>query len=165
MRGQKSNALKLLEGNRRKVKTASLTAEPQAVGMPRLPVHLTAEEQRLWADVVASLPLGLLTRADEGALERYAVAWSRFRETQIKIRQTGVLVQSSWGPIRNPLLIVQERAAMEMNRAGAELGLSPAARSRMTAPDTAGADPMELLLGPEGDPNGAWATPGLKPRR
>lgn len=155
----KPNQLKLIEGNRSKVKQDRLTAEPPGLGYPREPDHLSPEELGLWRDVVRSLPLGLLTRADEGILERYAVAWARYREVGRIVAETGLMVMTRQGPIRNPLLAVQTAAAKEMHSAGAEIGLSPAARSRMSAPDASDTDPMELLLGPDGDPDGAWATP------
>lgn len=154
----KPKQLKLLEGDRSKVGKANIPDEPQGLGRPRVPIHLDADERKLWADMVASLPVGLLTRADEATLERMAVAWWRFRATTATIRKTGYLVQSPMGPIRNPLLVVQNVAAKEMHAAGSELGLSPVARARMTTAGLENDDPMALLLGADEDPAGAWST-------
>ena len=157
-RPKKPSAIKIAEGNRMKVAKAQLKPDPRGIGRPQLPLHLTEVERRLWSDVVASLPIMLLSRADEAVLERMAVAWAEFREVQETIRKTGKLVQSPQGPARNPLLIVREKAAREMHLAGEVLGLSPVARARLTDIETAEDDPMELLLGMDGDPAGAWST-------
>lgn len=159
-KGQKPKPalVKQLEGNRSKIARAKLLADPRGNGVPRVPAHLSADERALWSDVVRSLPVGLLTRADEGCLERYAIAWARFREASKKITMSGLLIQSSLGPIRNPLLVVQNVAAKEMHAAGSELGLSPVSRARMAAPGSFEDDPMELLLGMDEDETGAWST-------
>ena len=45
-----------------------------------------------------------------------------------------------------------------MHASGSELGLSPAARARLTNFEMAEDDPMEFLLGHEDDPASAWST-------
>ena len=156
---RKPRAIKRLEGNRRKVARAELEKEePRGMGRPRLPVHLSTEERRLWSDVVSSLPSDLLSQADEAVLERFVVAWAEFRDAHVKITKTGTLVQSPQGPIRNPLLTVRHQAAREMHLAGGEIGLSPVARARLTTEGREEDDPMALLLGDDLDPAGAWAS-------
>jgi P27 family predicted phage terminase small subunit len=158
MKGEKPKPakIKILEGNRRKVAKAKIGTDPRGIGLPRLPMHLNQEEQRLWVVITGSLPVGLLSQADESMLERMAVAWCRFRQVHATIEKTGLLVQSPMGPIRNPLLVVEKAAALEMHSCGSELGLSPVARARLSAPDTVNEDPMALLLGPDENPDGAW---------
>jgi P27 family predicted phage terminase small subunit len=156
---KKPMQVKVLEGNRAKVAQKQLYApEPQVFGPPKPPTRLKPDERRLWADVVRSLPVGLLGRADEGVIERYVVAWARFIDATAQIHRIGLMVQSPMGPIRNPLLVVQNVAAKEMHAAGSEIGLSPVARARMASPQNTADDPMALLLGPDGDPDGAWST-------
>jgi P27 family predicted phage terminase small subunit len=157
-RPKKPTQIKILEGNRGKFAKASLKPDARGIGRPRMPAHLIPEEQELWQDVIASLPVGLLSRADEAALERMAVAWAEFREAQQMIRKTGKLVQSPQGPVRNPLFVIRNQASREMHLAGEVLGLSPVARARLAASETPDDDPMALLLGPDDDPNGAWST-------
>jgi P27 family predicted phage terminase small subunit len=161
-RPKKPTQIKILEGNRGKFAKASLKPDPRGIGQPRMAAHLTKKERELWQDVVASLPVGLLSRADEQALERMAVAWAEYRDAKETIRKTGKLVHSPQGPVRNPLFVIRNQAERAMHQAGEVLGLSPVARARLSAPDTANDDPMALLLGPDGDPNGAWST--LPPR-
>jgi P27 family predicted phage terminase small subunit len=160
-RKPKPKVLKLAEGNRRQRGLASIKDDPQGLGTPRVPVHLTADERKIWADIVGSLPDGLLSRADDLILERMAVAAARWRAATETIRKSGYLVQSPQGPVRNPLLVVQSVAAREMHAAGSELGLSPASRARLAAPTARDDDPMALLLGMDGDED--WpATPRTK---
>jgi P27 family predicted phage terminase small subunit len=150
--------IKRLEGNRRKVARAAIGTDPAGLGQPRLPATLGGEAARLWADVVRSLPVGLLSAADNAALEAFAREWQTYREADAMIQKTGLLIQSPQGPLRNPLLSVRNNACRNMTALGSVLGLSPAARARLSAPGHAEDDPMELLLGMEGDPAGAWST-------
>jgi P27 family predicted phage terminase small subunit len=154
----KPAAIKIAEGNRRKVAKAELKEDPRGIGSPRLPGRLTEVEQQLFLDIVASLPVGLLSRADESALEAYAVEWATFRESDTKIKASGLLIQTPQGPIRNPLLAVRNNSVKAMTSIGSNIGLSPVARARLAAPGAGADDPMELLLGMDGDPAGAWST-------
>jgi P27 family predicted phage terminase small subunit len=154
----KPSAIKIAEGNRRKVAKAQLKEDPRGKGRPELPPNLSALETQLWLNVVDSLPDGLLSRADEGALESFAREWATYREADEKIKKSGLLVQSPQGPIRNPLLVVRNYAVRNMISLGGVLGLSPVARARLAAPGAGAEDPMELLLGMDGDPAGAWST-------
>jgi P27 family predicted phage terminase small subunit len=157
-RHRRPGPIKELEGNRAKQGKAKLKPDPRGIGQPRMPDHLTEIERELWADVVASLPVGLLSRADDAVLERMATAWARWRRVKIKIDETGDLVKSSMGPVRSPLYPVLHAAEREMQSCGEVLGLSPVSRARLVAPGAAAEDPMELLLGMDGDPAGAWST-------
>lgn len=157
-KGQKPKpiAIKKAEGNRSKVAKADLEDFVEGKGSPRVPMHLSAMERQLWAHIVQSLPDGLLSRADEMMLEKVAIYWARFRDVQRQIVATGLLIHSAQGAVRNPLLVVQNQCARELQAACSELGLSPVARARMTSFAAETDDPMELLLG--GEEEGAWAT-------
>ena len=86
-----------------------------------------------------------------------AVAWATFRlQTTILINQSGLLTRGQRGePVYNPLLRVRTAATEEMHACGQVLGLSPLARSRLTAPDQEDTDPLSVLLGPHGK---AWGS-------
>lgn len=154
-RKPKPQQMKNLEGNRSKVSKAELAMEePQGKGQPRMPPGMSADEQELWLDVVSSLPVGLLSRADENTIERAARYWAMFRESADMVAKTGLMVRSSFGPVKNPALAIMNMAAKQLQAAGSELGLSPVARARLVAPKNWEDDPMTLLLG--GDEDGAW---------
>lgn len=169
MRGgnnKKPAIIKVLEGNRRKVGKARIGVDPAGLGRPQPPIGLTEIERGLWEEVVGSLPKNLLSRADNAILERFCIAWARFRDCQSKIKATGLLVQSPQGPVRNPLLVAQNAAAKEMHATGGELGLSPVARARLNTTTPPGEeDPLDYLMGMgEGESNSDWMPPPLNKR-
>src|SRR4051812_29239780 len=92
-------------------------AEPEPVGRPRQPRHLSAEAQARWRDIVESLPVELLTRADDATLERAAQAWAVYRETAVKLDASGLLVKGRMGEaIKNPLLSIMRQASADLDR-------------------------------------------------
>lgn len=161
-RQRRPAALRKREGDRSKVGARKfveqLAAEPRGIGMPQMSEHLSPEAARLWRDVVAALPAGLLSGADCCLLEIFCCEWQTFREADRDIQRRGLLVRSRAGRIRNPSLAIRDQAARLMFTVGAAIGLSPASRARLIAPSTADADPLSLLLGDDGDPAGAWST-------
>jgi P27 family predicted phage terminase small subunit len=156
-RKPKTALVKKLEGNRRKLGRAKLADDLAVEGAPVLPPYFDTVHTYLWRETLKALPAGLLHRADTGCLERFTVGWAQFRSVTRKILESGELVRGIDGqPVRNPLLAVQKAAASMMDRAGADLGLSPAARARIGNPVHAEDDPMSLLLA--GDPDDPWST-------
>ncbi len=130
----KSKIIKLAEGNRSNVGLHRIYDEPQGLGHPRMPPGLNELAEEMWLDTVSSLPDGVLTRADEAALEAYAVNWSVFRQAREKLDKTG-------------LLVVMNNAVKAMMSTGSELGLTPAGRARLAHPEKWDSDPITLLLG------------------
>jgi len=154
-RKPKPKQIKEIEGNRSKVSKAQMAMEePHGKGTPRMPPAMTSEEEELWLDIVASLPVGLLSRADENTIERAARYWAMFRQAADMVAKTGLMVRSNFGPVKNPALAIMHDAAKLLQVATSELGLSPVARARMVSPKNWEDDPMTLLLG--GDDDGAW---------
>jgi|SRR5215203_1426363 len=155
---RKPAKIRHLEGNRSQT---PIPREIEPQGRPRCPGHLTEAEQARWKDIVASLPVEVLTRADEQVIERMAVAWTAYREACEALRKTGgTLVDRQFGNVvRNPLLIVKKQTVEEMNSCGMQLGLSPAARTRIAAPPEVDDDPLAVLLGPQGK---AWSDENRK---
>jgi P27 family predicted phage terminase small subunit len=154
-RARKPTVIRALEGNRGHRPLPP--GEPIGKGRPRMPDYLSAEARELYADIVASLPEDLLTRADESTLERAATAWAQFREATRQVNASGLLIKGLLGaPVKNPLLTVQKQAAQELEACSAGLGLSPAARARISAPEHVDDDPLEQLFGGDND-NGARA--------
>lgn len=155
----KPSLVKRLEGNREKLGKDRVKVDPTGIGHIQPPTSLKADEKKLFLAVIAALPPDLLSRADEGIVERYAVAWARFRRCNADIRKQGVMVKRGRQLFRNPLIEVMDKMAREMHRAGGEIGLSPVARARMATAPMPDQDPMAALLGDDLDPSGAWSTP------
>ena len=146
-----------IEGNRSK---RDIPAVPEPTGMPKPAPALTAEEKGMFRDLVTSMPDGVYSQADSPTLERFVRAWARYRKCQREIDRNGLLITktpSSKVLIRNPYLNLQREASDEMHRCSTELGLSPVARMRISAPKNVDTDPLELLL--DGRQDGAYYTP------
>lgn len=154
---KKPTAIKIAEGNRAKVGKKHLRPDVAGLGRPRIPSNLTADERKIFVEVVASLPPELMTRADEGCLEQYVVAWARFRRMKKIIDDEDEVLSGPNGKYRHPALIVLEKASLEMSRCGSLLGLSPVARARLAAPSSGPDDPMAALLGMD-NAEGDWTT-------
>jgi len=118
------------------------------LGTPETPAHLTSVERERWDEIIGSLPMNLLTRADTSMLERMAIAWATFRETTARIHASDLVVQGREGAVvRNPLVVIRGQAAQEMQTCAMSLGLSPYARTKLTAPeDGRKPDFLELLV-------------------
>jgi P27 family predicted phage terminase small subunit len=76
-----------------------------------------------------------------------AVAWATFREITLALNEKTVVRGKDGNVVRNPLLIVQKQAAEEMHLCGMALGLSPYARTRLTAKREDEDDLLSVLMG------------------
>ncbi len=141
MRGRKPvpTALRILRGNPGKRPLPK--AEPVvAAAVPEAPSHLQPEARAEWDRVVPELRAArLLTKLDRAALAAYCVAYGRWVEAELKLRELGVIVKAPSGfPMLSPYLLVANKALEQMQKALAEFGMSPSSRVRVTAADAAG---------------------------
>lgn len=114
-----------------------VVAPPQAVpAVPDMPEWLTPDAQDMWERVTPELErLGLLGRIDLGALSAYCECWSTWRAAREVVHFEGIIAEGRDGnPVRNPAVMVANAASSEMRAWAVQLGLTPAARQRMTAP-------------------------------
>ena len=85
--------------------------EPEPSGHPQLPTHLGPAERVVWTRVMATMPKGVITAADEAILEAYCSAVVTWREADAMIHRSGLMVRGPEGqPTQNPLLRVRNRA-------------------------------------------------------
>jgi P27 family predicted phage terminase small subunit len=126
------SALKVADGNRGKRR---IDPDLNAHGKPECPDYFSADQRLRWQRLMAVLPNKLLAAADTAIVERFIVAWQRFRDCEIMIAKSGMLIQTPTGPKRNPLLGIQLHCDRVMAGAGIELGLSPVARARLARPE------------------------------
>lgn len=134
MRGRKPKptAVKRLAGN--PGKRALNNAEPRPrVVRPRPPAHLSDEEKEKWKSVVEKLhPLGLVTVLDLDQLSTYCVIWMRWVKAEKMVREKGEIIKTAAGNIiQNPYLSIANRALDQLNKLGAEFGMTPSSRSRV----------------------------------
>lgn len=146
MRGRKPHPthLKLVKGDpgrgRRPINKNE--AHPERA-LPKPPAHLQDEAKVEWGRVVDELyNLGLLTNLDRAALGAYCQAYARWATAEEALARMaakdpvtqGLLIQTKQGnAIQNPLVGAANKAAADMVRYAAEFGMTPSARSRISA--------------------------------
>jgi P27 family predicted phage terminase small subunit len=137
-------ALKVLRGNPSKRPVNEREPRPPAT-TPRCPPHLSKEARREWRRTAKLLAeMGLLTSVDRAALALYCEAWARWVEAEQALQKYGVVMKSPNGfPVPSPYLGIATRAMEQVRHLLAEFGMSPASRSRVSAPSPADGDEDE----------------------
>ena len=141
--------LKLLRGNPGHEKLNTDEPQPQqAPDIPPAPDWLTGYAFDEWDRIVTELyRLRLLTVVDIQPLAAYCQAYKRWRMAEEALERMGekdlmthglILKGRSGNAVENPLAITAHKAAMAMVRYASEFGLTPAARSRISAADAIG---------------------------
>lgn len=99
---------------------------------PTAPSHIPADVVDTWNTIVADLTeRQLLTEATLGSVETYVAALSTMRQAQKAITKHGVLVTGAEGAMKpNPASGLLWRSQAVVARLAAELGLTPASRSK-----------------------------------
>ncbi|KAB2882704.1 MAG: phage terminase small subunit P27 family [Albidovulum sp.] len=136
MRGRKPNpaALRRLNGN--PGKRGYNPAEPvPPQGLPDCPPHLSELARAEWHRIAATLhDMGVLTLVDRAVLAAYCQAWGRWVEAGEKLKETPVMLKTPSGYVQqSPWLSVANKQMELMGRYMAELGITPASRSRVAS--------------------------------
>lgn len=153
-RKPKPTVLKLVTGNpgRRKLNAAEAKLPP---ARPKPPEWLNDIAQAEWDRIIGELyEGGLMTNVDTYALCAYCMAVARWRMAEQALKRMGdqdptnhaFMVRTSKGTaIQNPLVGIANQARDAMVRLAAEFGMTPSARSRVTAvpPNDANPDPAD----------------------
>lgn len=118
------------------------------VGLPPMPKHLAAEARKEWKRITPELlELGLLTRIDGAALELYCRAYGRLQQVERALTARAAAAVQAGGDVTDALFmqtptgfvresILSRMAAdlsQQVDRYLASFGMSPSARSRVTA--------------------------------
>ena len=78
--------------------------------------------------------VGLVTKLDRSALAADGQVSARWVEAEEQIKTHGVLVKGSKGyPVVSPYLLVADKAIQQMRLLLAEFGMTPSARTRVSA--------------------------------
>ena len=141
MRGRKPQptAQRRLNGN--PGKRGYNVHEPVLTGdVPDCPDHLSAVAQLEWQRLASALHgLGVVTIADRAALAAYCQSYGRWVEAEERLKETPLLLKTPSGYVQqSPWLSVANKQLELMGRFMAELGITPASRSRIVSvsPDT-----------------------------
>ena len=138
MRGRKPKptALKLIDGN--PGKRPINANEPKTTGgKPTCPSHLSPTAKSEWKRISGTLhEMGILTAVDRAALAAYCQAYARWVDAEKKLAATPALIKTPSGYVQqSPWLSVANKQMELMGRFMAELGITPASRSRIAVPD------------------------------
>jgi P27 family predicted phage terminase small subunit len=136
--------LKLLRGN--PGKRAVNKGEPQPerpLAVPEPPAYLGAYGAEEWRRVAPEMfRLGLLTVVDLHVFAAYCLAyesWRAAREALARVAEhdpafSGLIIKTAKGTaMENPLFLAARQSAADMLKFAAEFGMTPAARSRISA--------------------------------
>ncbi len=160
MRGRrpKPTALKEMEGNPGKRPLNQREPKPKG-DLFAAPEWMSDTQREGWAYAITNSPYGLLKQLDRSILAIWVVAEDLHREAAEKIAQFGLLTKSPNAglPLQSPYLAILNKQAQLMLKAGAELGFSPASRTRVQIEGLSG--PMAWLHGRDSDPDGLIAKP------
>ena len=104
-------------------------------GLPDCPPHLSALAREEWERVAAVLhEMGVLTVVDRAALAAYCQSYARWAEAEEMLKATPVMLKTPSGYVQqSPWLSVANKQLELMGRYMAELGITPASRSRVAA--------------------------------
>jgi P27 family predicted phage terminase small subunit len=148
MRGRrpKPTRLKLLTGNPGKRPMNENEPRPEAA-VPKCPPELSPLARQEWDRLVGELAtLRMLTNLDRAALAAYCGAYALWAEAMEAIQKYGAMIKSPQGfPIQSPYLAIANRQAEIMMRIASEFGFTPASRSRISAPSSAGRTLFDTL--------------------
>lgn len=137
-----------MEGNRGK--KAWNHAEPKPPeGTPDCPEHLGDEARAEWHRLVETLvSMGVITIVDRAVLAAYCQAYGRWVEAEEKLRETPLLFKTPSGYVQqSPWLNIANRQMELMGRYMAEIGLTPASRSRIAvASGPAAPEPLKIVF-------------------
>ncbi len=149
IRGQKPTptAIRRARGNRGK--RAWNHAEPiPPDAQPRCPGHLSPVAQKEWRRLANGLhKMGVLTTVDRAALAAYCQAYGHWVEAEEKLKDTPTLYKTPSGYVQqSPWLGIANKQLELMGRFMVELGMTPAARSRVAVADMGDAMPREIKI-------------------
>jgi len=107
---------------------------------PKPPAHLNEDAAAEWARVADELDaIGILSGLDRAALGAYCQAYGRWAQAERALAKMsnqadGLIIKTvSGNMIQNPLVGVANKAMSDMVRYAAEFGMTPSARSRVSA--------------------------------
>ena len=141
-RKPKPTSLKQISGNPGKRKLNG--SEPKFSALrSKCPKHLDAVARKEWKRVTEELlALRIMSEADVAALAAYCSAYSRWVKAELEIRKDGEVIKLPTGEgVRNPWLIVSEKALDSLRKFATEFGLTPSSRTRLHVAEDSSSDP------------------------
>jgi P27 family predicted phage terminase small subunit len=112
--------------------------------VPKPPTDMSAEGREEWRRVMPVLvDRRVLSPADMAAVERYCEATGDVKIARARIKLDGDYVPNRLGELkRHPAFVTLKESTSESRRWAAELGLTPASRSRVAEGDDDAGDSL-----------------------
>lgn len=144
-RKPKPTALKLVEANPGKRRMN--TKEPKPRGNLYDPPNWLNEAQvKTWEYAIESAPHGLLKRVDRSALVAWVISEDLHRQATEKLNGGAMLIKTPNGmPVQSPYISIINKQAQIMLKSAAEMGFTPASRSRVEVDDSEGGGTDEFF--------------------
>lgn len=138
----KPTRLKVLAGTVRRHRLNENEPQPE-VARPEPPEHLCAVAGVEWERVIGQMvALGIMSELDQAVLGAYCQAYGRWVAAETALTRMaekdpvthGLVIRTKSGnAIQNPLVGTANKAMADMVRYAAEFGLTPSARTRVSA--------------------------------
>jgi P27 family predicted phage terminase small subunit len=125
--------LRILKGETRPSRLNRREPKPRPEN-PNPPTWLGREAKAEWRRLMRDMVPGLLTPLDRQVMSVAVESWSRWTTATRLVDRAGIVVKGDRGFVKNPAIQIARDAEATMKGCWAELGLSPAARSRLEMP-------------------------------
>lgn len=127
--------LRVLRGNPGRRPLPSREPRPD-IALPACPAWLDVEARSEWRRMgKLLLTVKCIALQDRAVLAAYCAAWSRFRRATEAVQKVALTQTTPQGSLRAPEIAIAADAERTLLRLAIEFGGTPAARSRLTAPD------------------------------
>ncbi len=110
----------------------------QAAANIPTPPSLPKEAHELWRGMCVEIARHELRPGDLPLVEQLCVAALRHRQAAAYVKKHGLIVDTEFGPVRNPMLTLEQQSANLYLKLANSLGLSPEARVRLDLMQIAG---------------------------
>ena len=115
----------------------------------KCPTHLDKVAKAEWKRIIRVLgEVSNLKPVDSTVLAAYCTCYSRWVKAEEGVQKIGLIVKSpkSGFPIQNPLVGLANKTLVEMRKLLVEMGMTPAARSKMKDTSYDAASELEALM-------------------
>ena len=135
-------------GSRRGQAAGAEVTLPPALVLPPPPT-LSVKASEVWRRVMPQLTgAGVLADVDVSVLEQFCTSWVHWQAAVADVEANGVTMEQVTREgfprkVANPAVSIEIALSVELRQLGDRLGLSPSARARLKAPESA--------------PGGGWA--------
>lgn len=111
------------------------TVFPAVRGQLERPKRLRKWAAEEWARIVPPLnSRAILATVDHSVLLDHCTAWAELQECVRTISREGHIIDGAVGPTRHPATMTAAQLRTQLAKTTVQLGLTPAARARMTSP-------------------------------